>query len=237
MRRRKFPTRGPAWYSLCHEHAMTALDRSEPLKMGAEVFASDGAAGELTRVIVNPIAEAVTHLVVSPQHHSGPGRLVPLDLVDAVDPIRIRLRCSLAEFAALDVAEDIQFLPGTTDARGYGGNAMNWPLFGIEAPTATTHHGGAMYNDRVPLGEVEVRRGDQVHATDGWIGAVEGLVIDRDDHHVTHVLLQEGHLWGRKRVAIPIGAASRVDNEVRVALSKQEVENLPPVHLASGASG
>ena len=33
--------------------------------------------------------------------------------------------------------------------------------------------------DTVPLDEVEVRRGEHVHATDGDIGRVQGLVIDR----------------------------------------------------------
>jgi hypothetical protein len=57
---------------------------------------------------------------------------------------------------------------------------------------------GTVVYDKVPLNEVEVRRGEHVHATDGDIGRVQGLVIDPSDHHVTHVLLQEGHLWGRK---------------------------------------
>ena len=42
---------------------------------------------------------------------------------------------------------------------------------------------------------------------DGPIGRVQGLVVDPTDHHVTHVLLAKGHLWGEKEVAIPIGAA------------------------------
>ena len=48
-----------------------------------------------------------------------------------------------------------------------------------------------------------------VHATDGEIGKVEGLVVEPAHGHVTHVLLQEGHLWGRKEVAIPIGAVEQ----------------------------
>jgi hypothetical protein len=39
--------------------------------------------------------------------------------------------------------------------------------------------------DAVPLDEVEVRRGEAVHATDGHIGKVQGLVIDPDSYHVT----------------------------------------------------
>jgi sporulation protein YlmC with PRC-barrel domain len=85
--------------------------------------------------------------------------------------------------------------------------------------------------DSVPLGEVQVRRGEHVHATDGEIGLVEGLVIDLDDHQVTHVLLQEGHLWGRKEVAIPIGAVTGVEAGIQLSISKQEVQDLPPVDI------
>jgi uncharacterized protein YrrD len=78
---------------------------------------------------------------------------------------------------------------------------------------------------------VQVRRGDHVHATDGEIGLVEGLVIDPDDHQVTHVLLQEGHLWGRKEVAIPIRAVTSMTLDVQLNLTKRQVEDLPPVDI------
>jgi sporulation protein YlmC with PRC-barrel domain len=91
-------------------------------------------------------------------------------------------------------------------------------------PQATTY-------DRVPVGEVEVRRGEHVHATDGAIGRVQGLVIDPSDHHVTHVLLEEGHLWGQKGVAIPISAVTGVEDGVRLNLTRDEVRDLPPIDL------
>jgi hypothetical protein len=59
-------------------------------------------------------------------------------------------------------------------------------------------------------------------------------VIDLASDQVTHVILQEGHVWGRKHVAIPIGAANRVENEIRVDLTKKEVEALHPVSHRSG---
>jgi uncharacterized protein YrrD len=90
-----------------------------------------------------------------------------------------------------------------------------------------------VFHDRVPDGEVEVRRGAHVAATDGDIGAVRGLVIDPHDHHVTHFLLEEGHLWGRKVVAIPIGSVAEVAAKVRLTLTKEEVGELPPVELAT----
>jgi hypothetical protein len=48
---------------------------------------------------------------------------------------------------------------------------------------------------------------------------------------VTHVLLQEGHLWGRKEVAIPIGAVTRVDDGIWLSITKQDVAGLPPVDI------
>jgi hypothetical protein len=86
-------------------------------------------------------------------------------------------------------------------------------------------------SDAVPLGEVDVRRGDPVHATDGDIGRVQGLVIDRRSRHVTHVLLQEGHLWGRREVAIPISAVASTSGGIRLTIAKQQVQELPPVDI------
>lgn len=85
--------------------------------------------------------------------------------------------------------------------------------------------------DRVPLGEVEVRRGDRVHATDGPVGKVQGLVIDPTDHHVTHVLLEEGHVWGKKDVAIPIGAVTSIADGIAVGLTKDQLRGLPAVEI------
>ena len=82
------------------------------LTIGAEARCTDGPCGDVSRVVVDPVARAVTHLVVEPKHRHGLGRLVPLDLVDVVAG-EVRLRCTLAEFNTLDLGEETQFLPGT----------------------------------------------------------------------------------------------------------------------------
>jgi hypothetical protein len=49
---------------------------------------------------------------------------------------------------------------------------------------------------------------------------------------VTHVLLSEGHLWGRKQVAIPIAAVvTLADDGIRLTMSKREIGDLPPVGI------
>jgi len=207
-----------------------AMEETASFTIGAGATGTDGVCGEVTRVVVDPLARTVTHLVVEPKHRHGYARLVPLDLVDATTG-EIRLGCTLAEFEKLDPAEETRFLPGTSGYEGYDpGHVLVMPYYnmGIAAaycdPMTVTRHA-------IPLDEVEVRRGEHVHATDGQIGRVQGLVIDAKSCHVTHVLLQEGHLWGRKEVAIPIGAVTSVDDGIRLNLTKQQVQDLPPADV------
>jgi hypothetical protein len=218
------------------------MSESEDFTIGSDVWCSDGTCGELTRVVVDPIARALTHLVVGPRHGRGRGRLVPVGLVESA-AAEIRLRCTTAEFDALEEAEETQFLPGADGNWGYGQEQMlSWPYYGVAMGVGmgsmgmgTAGYPGAgpetVTYDRVPAGEVEVRRGEHVRATDGAIGRVQGLVVDPGDHHVTHVLLDEGHLWGKKRVAIPIGAVTGTSDGVRLSLTKDEVGSLPPIDL------
>ena len=207
------------------------MAETRPFTIGADASCTDGVCGEVTRVVVDPVARAVTHLVIAPAHRHGPGRLVPLDLVDAATG-EIRLRCSMAEFEKLDPAEETQFLPDTPGYPGYDPEqVLSSPYYGMGLGIEGGYVPQTVTYDAVPLDEVEVRRGEHVHATDGHIGRVQGLVIDPGSHHVTHVLLQEGHLWGRKEVAIPISAVTGVEDGIRLNITKQQVQDLPPVDI------
>jgi sporulation protein YlmC with PRC-barrel domain len=150
-------------------------------------------------------------------------------------PDGIRLGCTEAEFGQLEAAQEIKFLPGAR-RRGADGpaDALSWPYYSLNMGAMGIGMEGApgtVVFDKIPLHEVDVRRGERVHATDGNIGRVQGLVIDPSDHHVTHVLLQAGHLRGRKEVAIPISAVTRIDDGIQLSISKQLVLDLPPVDV------
>jgi sporulation protein YlmC with PRC-barrel domain len=211
---------------MCEEKGV-AMPEATQFTIGVDATCTDGVCGKVSRVVVDPVAGVVTHLVVEPKHRQGEGRLVPLDLVDA-RPDQVQLRSTTAEFEQLEAAEETQFLPGSSGYGGYGpGQTFSWPYYGMGmagVPQAVTH-------ETFPLSQVAVRRGEQVHATDGVIGRVKGLVINRDDHHVTHVLLQAGHLWGRKEVAIPIASVTGVEDGIQLSIAKREVQNLPPVEV------
>ena len=207
--------------------------------IGAHASCDDGPCGTVKRVVVDPLARTVTHLVVEPKHRLGLARLVPVGIAESTSD-GVRLRCSTADFEQLDSAEETQFVAGTIGYDKYGTDqVLSWPYYGLYGGQAGGVAGDAVPGvsqtvtyDTVPEGEVDVRRGEPVYATDGPIGHVHGLVMDQGSRRVSHVLLAEGHLWGRKEVAIPISDITGVEDGIKLRLSKKEVADLPPVAIA-----
>jgi hypothetical protein len=204
--------------------------------IGAKASCSDGVCGEVSRLVMDPVALTVTHLVIEPKHRREPGRLVPVHLVDTTTG-QIRLRCTTAEFGKLELAEETDLAEGLDYGGGYGqaeavqgyGGMGGGGATGMGIGMGVGHSTPVVVHDVVPLGETDVQRGERVHAVDGEIGKVQGFLCDPSDNHVTHVLLQEGHLWGRKEVSIPISAVIGVDAGIRLNITKKQVEDLPPV--------
>lgn len=212
-------------------------------RIGSSVACQDGGCGDLRRLVVDPVAGAVTHLVVEPVHRRFGGHLVPTKFVQAAGDHEVHLSLTLAEFERLDQADDLHFLPGRP---GYGyepQDVMLAPHFaagiGVAGAAALNPIGPSLiagpdritHPDRVPPEEIEVKRGDQMSAVDGPIGQIKGFVIDPADDKATHVLVEEGHLWGKREIAIPIGSVKLVDGEVKTDLSKDQIEALPDAQL------
>ena len=205
----------------------------EVIAIGAPVSCIDGPCGQVRCVVVDPVAQDVTHIVVETKHRKGLGRLVPLNLLDATGD-QVTLACDAAAFEDLEVAEQVQFMPRSIGYTTYKPrDTLTLPYYGLglAAVTAADNPALVVTHDALPLGEVGVHRGDCVHATDGEIGTVKGLVIERLSHHVTHVLLQEGHLWGRRDVAIPMSAVATFEGSIQLNMPKANVKRLPPVVL------
>jgi hypothetical protein len=211
------------------------------LRIGAVAVGSDGYRGEVRAAVIDPVAATVTHVVVEPEGRSGLARLVPLTLLETEAGTetdagtgaasgQLRLRSTQAEFMNLGPAEEtlaefavgqtvpVQLLPpgwrGTGEPVARGGDIARIP----ERETV----------DVIPPGEVEEHHGDHVHATDGDIGQLRAFRLDPSSGRVTHVLLGEGHLWGRKEVAIAFDQITGFDHGITLSLTRKQVQDLPP---------
>lgn len=225
------------------------MPEAQLFRLGADVRCADGDCGKIRSLVIDPDNDAVTHLVVEPAHRQGLGKLVPLRLADAgiahAAEGEVRLRCTMAEFGQLDPAEATYFFPGNEDYEIYRREpVVSWPYYvpsGATLPGAPGMPGGpgevaqVVTIDTVPdqlPGEDEVSRGEHVHATDGDIGHVQGIVVDTGSGRVTSVLLRAGHLLGRKRVLIPRSAVAKVAADgFHLHITKEQVQNLPPADI------
>ena len=215
-------------------------------RLEADVRCAEGDCGKLKSLVISPADDVVTHLVVEPAHRQGLGKLVPFGLADAVPALtgggEVRLRCTQAEFGQLDPAEATYFYPGDQHFEFYGGEpVISWPRYapagtgllpGTPGPPLDSEDVAQVVTvDTVPdelPGEDEVSRGEQVHATDGDIGHVLGIVVEPGTGRVASVLLREGHWPGRRTVLIPRSAVAQVAADgFHLGITRQQVRDLP----------
>jgi sporulation protein YlmC with PRC-barrel domain len=210
------------------------------LELGCPVSASDGPWGKLADVVVDPGRRRITHLVVEPHHGQRRARLVPVELAHADDASEaLVLDRTGAQLTGFPLVRELAYLRlgdvpvddpdwdvgvETVLAQPYA----DYPGFAA-APLDFDPHVAVFY-DRVPTGEVEIRHSSDVFSADDHrLGNVEGFLVDADDR-ITHLVLERGHVFGRREVTIPIDLVGRVGNDsITLALSKDEVERLPAV--------
>ena len=70
--------------------------------LGAKVRCTDGVGGESTQVIVNPIDQQITHLVVQDKQLKPTEHLVPVVQIETSSSDEIRLKCTIAELEAME---------------------------------------------------------------------------------------------------------------------------------------
>jgi len=205
------------------------------LELGTEIQCGGEVFGELADVVIDPLSRQVTHIVVRGKQDTA--RLAPIAIVKPEGERGLRLTCSPDEARKLESVQDFAYLrvgelPVDDPDWDVGiERVLALPYYETGEPMGyTVDEGIGIAYDRVPKGEVEIRRSSEVISADGsLVGHVDGLLVD-EEQHVTHVVLERGHLWRRRDVTIPLGAVAKVEMDtVTLSLSKSEIEDLPAV--------
>lgn len=196
--------------------------------LNVEVHCPDGRCGRSTYIILNPVTEQVTHMVVQEQKAPHTERLVPVDWVKETTPELILLNQpkeaveTLASFNQTDFVH--QDLPHHTPDPEV--TLLLWP-FAVATSKITSEE-----YKKIPPGELAVRRGARVRASDGRIGHVDEFLVDAESGYITHLVLREGLPWDKKHVTIPISQIDRIEeNIVHLKLDKRSVKALPNIRL------
>ena len=195
------------------------------IPIDAEVECADGPCGRSTYIILRPANEEVTHIVVRERESPHHEFLVPVREITETGPDFVRLGCTSAGLARMRAFVETEFLE--VDIPQYSGDPYLMHPYMIPEPTTVT-----VKHKSIPEGELSVRRGARVEATDGKTGQVDEFLVKPGTDEITHLILREGHLWGQKEVAVPVARIDGFrDGAVFLTLSKQEIAELPSIAM------
>jgi uncharacterized protein YrrD len=174
---------------------------------------------------LEPVTEKVTHFVVREKRWPHTEVLVPVTAVTATTPDSINLSYTRDELAKQQDFIETEYLG--VDTPRYAGGAYYWGLQAYTEPGVVF-----IQHESIPEGELAVRRGTPVEATDGRIGQVDEFLVNPVDDRITHLVLREGHLWGQRDITIPVSQIDRiVAGAVYLKLDKRSVEALPAIRV------
>ena len=193
------------------------------IPVDVQVFCTDGLCGRSTGVILKPSNEEVTHLVVQERDAPHEEILVPVTAVKATTPDSIDLSYTRSKVDALQRFMETQYVK--VHIPHYAGGAYS---------LAPYDYAGAeilpVKHKAIPDSERALLRGARVEATDGRVGRVDELLMDPEDDRITHLVLREGHLWGKRDVSIPVSQIDSIEDDiVRLKIDKRTIASLPAI--------
>ena len=159
------------------------------IPVNAEIVCADGIGGRSTHIVLNPKTKEVTHVVVKEHGFMGIEHLVQVGQIVESTPTSIHLGCTKAELGEMESFNETEYVPSTIPHYVTG----PYPIDSYAVPESRYM---VLEHEHVPPGELAIRRGTRVEATDGRVGQVDEFMVDSANDHITHLILREGHLWG-----------------------------------------
>jgi len=192
------------------------------IPLEANVHCPDRRAGQITGVIINPVARQLTHVVVKEKDSSHLKRLVPVELIAAGDRHGIHLACSSAQLATLRPFMEIEYPRDGALYFTYESDGLrNWPY---DSPTKMPVPPEL---ERLTPGEVAIHQNSPVRATDGWVGKVKGFQISPTNKKVISIVIETGYFWSRQELIVALDQVNRFeDDRIRLKLDKHHLKKL-----------
>ncbi|HTE18143.1 MAG TPA: hypothetical protein VK689_07150 [Armatimonadota bacterium] len=207
------------------------------IKIGSPVWAEDGEAGRVERLILHPETHELEALVAVQGGLLGRDVVIPVDRLLAADDDGVRVRGTAEEIDNLEpfaqsqyTAPPEEWIPPTSAADAATGFYLfpQSPLMvGAFVPPATQSAPEQREVQDLAPGDVEVSGHTPVYCEGGSVGHLERVLTESGSDHLTHVVIKLGVLMGRA-VAVPMAdVASMDDDGIRLNLTEAELGALP----------
>jgi uncharacterized membrane protein len=208
------------------------------LPVDAKVVCSDGDAGWLTDLVVDPATRTVSHIVVREDTGGGREFLVPQDRVTESSRDEVRLGCTRAELTEFPEFTTTHYVPASSPeaqpivaawqmesmSYSYGYEPIYMPVISPDEQVPIEEH-------HVPEGRLAFQRGAPVQSSDGQLlGEVVTLIVSPEDGAISHFVLRMGDLGKAREVALPLSTVNHAaTGTVVLNLTQAQVEQLPAV--------
>ncbi len=207
------------------------------IRLGVDIICSDGPCGKVVNVVVTRATRKVSHIVVEnwdfPKQST---RLVPITKIENATPQRITLSSTKKEIAEMPPFVVTKYRSEVDPDKAVTMTSnfyfpYSFASFGSidQYAMAASEMGYDTVNEEnITDAETSVTTGMEIRASDGKIGKLDELVLNPENGEVTHILMREGHLWGKKEIVIPLSAvASAREGFIRLKINKKQVGELP----------
>lgn len=214
---------------------------------GADVVTAAGdKVGDLERIVIDPVTQQVTHIIVGEGFFFTENRVLPIEVVDRADEEQVVLKPTVDEdLDAWPVFEEtytvpIEDAPPTDMPRPVNESAAVQPVpaYYWYPPVGPAYSGnlGLPYypgtvvdvERNVPEGSAALKEGAPIYSADHHhVGDVERVFTDSATDTVTHFLISRGLLF-KKHKLIPARWITDIrDDRVVLAVQKDVLERLP----------
>lgn len=203
---------------------MSAEPTQRILPLGTRVQCTDGYGGSVTGLIVELLARRLTHIVVQDDTVPAVEHLVPAARIAGTTHDRVALDCTQDTLAALEPFAEERYISS---------HASNYePFYAVDPFAEFEAEHIPLVTEHIPPGELAIRRGAQVMASDGPLGELTAFVVDRASAGISCIVVQLGHWLTRHEQAIPIAVVERIDSRtLYLKLARDQVATLPVMPL------
>lgn len=205
---------------------------------GADVYSARGEKlGTLSRVVIDPNTREVTHVVAERGFLSTTSKIIPIEKVNPENQERITLLSADPNLDDFDDFEDTNYvqvddteIPPDEVATSYWYPPVNyaWWRSGMQMAYPPMPVYTLRASQNIPEGTIALEEGARVLSTDDkQVGNIEQLIVDPEDHRVTHFVVSEGLLFKDRKLVPVLWIASIGEEQVRLSVSSRTLERLP----------
>jgi len=210
-------------------------------KEGADVYTSEGEkAGDIDRVVIDPLTDEITHLVIRKGFLFPEDRVVPIDLVYSATEDRVILQ-DVEDIHDLPVFEQIHYLRVDQAQKDTSASRANYvpPYYWYPRP-GLIWWGTAPYTPypappyvtevkrNIPQGTVPLKEGAKVIASDGKpVGDIDSIFVEPSHDRATHLEISRGLFLKERKVVPTTWITTVMEGEVHLGVSSDLIESLP----------